>query len=198
MIASNRSDLERVFSEMNLYRAWEHVQRKKGAPGPDGMTVAEFERHRTELLADLGQDVRNGRFVPGPLTSFLKSDGRRELCIPSLRDRIASRCLADNLNRRYEPVQHPDSFAYRPGKGVLSALNRAESLGRGHGHVLHLDIARYFDAIPHSRLHGLLLEWDCPVVLAELALDFVKAPRIRRRFVDTPEVGIPQGSPLAP
>ena len=52
-----------------------------------------------------------------------KADGReRPLGIPTVSDRIAQRVVKLELEPQVEPLFHPDSYGYRPGKSALEAL----------------------------------------------------------------------------
>ncbi len=42
-VSSETSLTEQVVDSENLVRAWSRVKKNQGAPGPDGMTIREFE-----------------------------------------------------------------------------------------------------------------------------------------------------------
>ncbi len=49
-------------------------------------------------------------------------DGTRPLGIPTVEDRIAQTVAKLYLEPKVEPVFHPDSYGYRPGKSALDAV----------------------------------------------------------------------------
>ena len=45
-----------------------------------------------------------------------------EATVPTVADRIAQTVVAEVLEEGAEPVFHPDSFGYRPGRSALDAV----------------------------------------------------------------------------
>ena len=58
------------------------------------------------------------RAVPIPK----KSGGTRTLGVPTVGDRIAQTAVVLVLEPLLEPVFHPDSYGYRPGKSAHDAI----------------------------------------------------------------------------
>ena len=48
-------------------------------------------------------------------------DGQYEVTVPCVADRIAQTVAAARLEEAVEPVFHPDSYGYRPGRSQLDA-----------------------------------------------------------------------------
>ncbi len=59
--------MERVVERDNLERAWRQVQRNRGAPGPDGMTIQQFEAWARENWSAVRQQLLDGTYRPGPV-----------------------------------------------------------------------------------------------------------------------------------
>ena len=57
--------LEEVASVANLARALLNVVRNKGAPGVDGQTVEDAQRHAASFIAELRHALLTGRYRPG-------------------------------------------------------------------------------------------------------------------------------------
>jgi RNA-directed DNA polymerase len=52
-----------------------------------------------------------------------KRDGSsRTLGVPTVADRIAQTVVAAYLEPEVEPIFHPDSYGYRPGRSALDAV----------------------------------------------------------------------------
>jgi RNA-directed DNA polymerase len=49
-------------------------------------------------------------------------EGQYEITVPCVADRIAQTVAAARLEKAVEPVFHPDSYGYRPGKSQLDAV----------------------------------------------------------------------------
>ena len=49
-----------------------------------------------------------------------------------------------------EPVFHPDSYGYRPGRSALDAVGVARKRCWKFDWVIDLDIKSFFDTIPHD------------------------------------------------
>ncbi len=52
--------MEQVVDVDNLQRAWRQVRRNRGAPGPDGMTIKQFEEWAGENWARVRQQFLHG------------------------------------------------------------------------------------------------------------------------------------------
>ncbi len=61
--------------------------------------------------------------------------GVRTLGIPTVSDRIAQTVVKMTIEPQLEPLFHPDSYGYRPGKSALQAVGvtPAEMLGESLG-----------------------------------------------------------------
>jgi RNA-directed DNA polymerase len=78
-----------------LWRAWTDVARHGGAPGVDGVTIAQIEAGGAAgvaaLLDALAAELRAGTYRPAPVrrvTIPKPAGGERHLGVPTIRDRI--------------------------------------------------------------------------------------------------------------
>jgi retron-type reverse transcriptase len=58
---------ERIFSRSNLLSALERVQANNGAPGVDGMTVAELAAHLKAHWESIRAKLEAGTYQPSPV-----------------------------------------------------------------------------------------------------------------------------------
>nr|WP_269432968.1 reverse transcriptase domain-containing protein [Aliiruegeria sabulilitoris] len=140
-------------------------------------------------LDALVREVRRGRYQPGPLRAvpIPKRDGStRVLRIPCLRDRVLQGAVASVLVPVLDPLMHPGSFAYRPGRSVPLALR---SLRRGQGWALDADIRSFFDEIGHHPLRRVLKQKVSCLETRQLIGIWLGS--FGRR-------GLAQGSPISP
>ncbi|MGW7386443.1 reverse transcriptase domain-containing protein [Streptomyces sp. NPDC054794] len=76
----------------------------------------------------------------------------RVLGIPAVADRVAQTAVARHLMRRVDPVFHPDSFGYRPGRSALDAVAKCRERCWKRNWVIELDISQFFDGVPWDLL----------------------------------------------
>ena len=79
--------IEQIVDPANLERAWKKVRANRGAPGPDGIKLAEFPELFREQWPEIEQQLLNGTYQPGPARrkSISKEDGtQRHLGIPTV------------------------------------------------------------------------------------------------------------------
>jgi hypothetical protein len=121
------------------------------------------------------------------------------LGIPAVADRVAQTVVARYLMRRVEPIFHPDSFGYRPGRSALDAVGKCRERCWKRDWVVEFDIAKFFDSVP----------WDLLVKAVEAHTDAVWVSLYVRRWLAAPlampdgslverERGTPQGAPVSP
>ncbi len=82
--------MAQVLSRENLQRAWEQVKANHGAPGVDGMTVAEFPDFvRSPHWPSIKESLAAGSYRPRPVRRvYIPKDGggQRPLGIPTVLD----------------------------------------------------------------------------------------------------------------
>ena len=109
-----------------VYEAWEKVRANDGAPGVDGVSAAEFGSDEKHNLYKLWNRMSAGSYFPAPVrvVEIPKDHGTgvRALGVPNVADRIAQTAAARLLEERLEPIFHPDSYGYRPGRSAHDAL----------------------------------------------------------------------------
>jgi len=194
---------DKVFSERNLWAAFQKVARNDGAAGVDHVTVKEFERGCPENIWELSDRIRNGTFDPQPVRrQHVEKPGSKEtrpLGIPTVRDRTVQAAIVHVIEPIFERDFAEHSYGFRPGRGCKDALRRvAELLQAGYVHVVDADLKGYFDSIPHDRLMERLQEKVADGPVLRLIETFLKANILDGAEQWTPEAGAPQGAVLSP
>jgi len=139
-----------------IAEAWEKVRANDGAPGVDAASIAEFEADEANNLYKLWNRMSSGSYFPRPVRAVdVPKDhgaGVRRLGVPVVADRIAQTAAAMLLEERLEPIFHPDSDGYRPGRDGHDALAKARKRCWKQDWVLDLDIRAFFDSVSHGFL----------------------------------------------
>jgi hypothetical protein len=133
-----------------------------------------------------------------------KDDGGvRPLAVPTVRDRVAQRAVAQVLAPALDTLLDDSSYAYRKGfsrAGAARAVERAYA--EGYRFVLDADIEAFFDNVPWARLFeklAALFPLDPP--LLDLLAAWVQAPVVfDGRTIDRTRFrrGLPQGAAISP
>jgi RNA-directed DNA polymerase len=197
------SDKSFAISKWEVWEAWEKVKSNKGAAGVDGCTIEEFEKDLKDNLYKIWNRMSSGSYFPPPVLAVeipkSQGAGTRTLGVPTVADRVAQTVVARRLEKRVEPIFHPDSYGYRPGRSALQAVETCRSRCWKTSWVIDLDIQKFFDSV----------RWDLIVkaVRANTDLDWVvlyvqrwlQAPlRLPDGTLQERDRGTPQGSAVSP
>ncbi|AFK70178.1 group II intron-encoding maturase [Pseudomonas putida ND6] len=88
--------MERVLAPANLRRAYQRVVSNKGAPGADGMTVADLAGYVRQYWPTLKARLLAGEYQPQAVRAVeipKPQGGTRQLGIPSVVDRLIQQAL---------------------------------------------------------------------------------------------------------
>jgi group II intron reverse transcriptase/maturase len=139
-----------------VYEAWKRVQANGGAPGVDAVSIDRFEAEETDNLYKLWNRMSAGSYMPAAVRAveIPKDQGRgvRVLGVPNVADRIAQTAAAMLLEEKVEPIFHPDSYGYRPGRSAHDALAVTRKRCWAKNWVIDLDIHAFFDSVDHDLL----------------------------------------------
>jgi RNA-directed DNA polymerase len=143
----------RICAYDNLYFAWRNAARgKRGSP-----EVAAFEYALTDNLLQLEEELRQGRYRPGPYRHFrITYPKPRRISAAPFHDRVVHHALVRQIEPIFEARFIHDSYACRIGKGTHAALDRCQGFARRYRYVLQCDIVQFFPAVDHTILRGIL------------------------------------------
>ena len=117
--------------------------------------MAAFDFQAADRLLELQRELLRGDYVPGPYTHFfIHEPKRRKISAATFRDRVVHHALCAIVERRFERVFIPDSYANRIGKGTHRAVDRLQQFARRYRYVLRADIRQHFASIDHLILLG--------------------------------------------
>jgi retron-type reverse transcriptase len=115
-----------AISKRAVQVAWEKVKANGGAAGVDGVSIEEFGSDLKNNLYKIWNRMSSGTYFPPPVMAVeipkAHGPGTRMLGVPTVADRVAQTVVAQVIEAKAEPVFHPDSYGYRPGRSALDAV----------------------------------------------------------------------------
>lgn len=197
-----------LFERKRLREAFLRVKANRGAPGSDGISVADFDKELEQNLTELIGELKSKTYKPKPIRRVeipKKSGGVRKLGIPSVRDRVVQDNLRDILEKVFEPLFDEHSHGFRPNRGCFTALRDLFKQVRVGGVVIvDVDIEKCFDTIPHEPLIDAVAEEIADGSILNLIRIILTAPIDEGYRYVKPKEGIAnhegtaQGSPVSP
>jgi RNA-directed DNA polymerase len=190
-------------SKWVVWEAYQRVKANKGAAGVDGQTVEQFEQDLQGNLFKLWNRLSSGSYFPPPVKAvgIPKAGGRgvRILGVPTVADRIAQTVAAMYLEQVVEPIFHPDSYGYRPGRSALDAVGKCRERCWRNDWVIDLDVQAFFDSVDHALLlRAVQRHTDQPWVLLYVKRWLVAPLQRQDGTVAARDRGTPQGSAISP
>ena len=201
---------DRVYRGDVLAAAWARVRANDGAPGVDGVSIAQVEQAGlAAFLAGLHEVLRSHRYEPSAVRRvyIAKPDGRmRPLGIPTVADRVVQMAALLILEPIFEADFEDCSFGFRPGRNAHQALAEIRGyLEQGYQAVYDADLQSYFDSIPHERLMACLRMRVVDRAVLKLIRMWLEAPVVEpgagaggQAKVSRSQSGTPQGGVISP
>jgi len=192
-----------AISKRDVWEAYQKVKGNQGAPGVDRQTLADFEKDLQGNLYKIWNRMSSGSYFPPPVRAVEipkpHGGGTRILGVPTVADRVAQTVVARHLEEKVEPIFHPDSYGYRPGRSALDAVGACRQRCWKYDWVIDLDIRAFFDTVP----------WDLVVKAVQAHTDAPWVLLYVRRWLAAPlqqadgtltarHRGTPQGSAVSP
>jgi RNA-directed DNA polymerase len=125
--------------------------------------------------------------------------GVRQLGVPTVADRVAQTVVSLYLEPAVEPLFHPDSYGYRPGRSALDAVAICRQRCWRYDWVIDLDIKSFFDSLDHQLLLKAVAHHTDQKWILLYVQRWLQAPvRQPDRTLVTRDRGTPQGSAISP
>jgi RNA-directed DNA polymerase len=192
-------------SKWKVWEAYERVKANKGAAGVDEQSISEFEADRDRNLYKIWNRMSSGSYFPPPVKAveIPKAGGKgvRLLGVPTVADRVAQTVARLYLEPQVEPVFHPGSYGYRPGKSALDAVAACRKRCWRADWVIDMDIRAFFDTVPWDLVRKAVAHHIAPgqrwiVLYVER---WLKAPLQQADgTLVARDRGTPQGSAISP
>ncbi|MND77782.1 Group II intron-encoded protein LtrA [compost metagenome] len=194
--------MERVLTPANLKRAYQRVVSNKGAPGADGMTVADLAGYVKQYWPILKDRLLTGEYHPQAVRAVeipKPQGGTRQLGIPSVVDRLIQQALQQQLTPIFDPLFSDYSYGFRPGKSAHQAVEMARThVASGYRWCVELDLEKFFDRVNHDILMACIERRVEDKCVLRLIRRYLEAGVMSGGVVSPRQEGTPQGGPLSP
>jgi len=190
-------------SKWEVWDAYRLVKANQGAAGVDGCSIEEFESGLKNNLYRVWNRMSSGSYFPSPVKAVeipkSHGDGVRILGVPTVADRIAQTVVARRLEAKVEPIFHPDSYGYRPGRSALDAVAACRKRCWKYDWTIDLDVQKFFDSVPWNLMvKAVAAHADDPWVVLYVRR-WLKAPlMLPDGTLQQRDRGTPQGSSVSP
>ncbi len=201
---SNLSEnlMEQIVDQRNMQRAWRNVKANKGAPGPDGITLDQFEESFRPEWPTIRQQLVDGTYRPGAARrkSIPKPDGsERHLGIPNVQDRLIQQAILQVLTPIFDPHFSESSFGFRPKRSAHGAVKQIQThIRSGYRYCVDMDLSKFFDRVQHDVLLTRVSRKVADKRLLRLIGRYLRAGVMVDRQREPSHEGTMQGGPLSP
>lgn len=194
--------MERVLAPANLKRAYQRVVSNKGAPGADGMAVADLASYVKQYWPTLKARLLAGEYQPQGVRAVdipKPKGGTRQLGIPCVVDRLIQQALLQQLTPIFDPLFSDYSNGFRPGRSAHHAIETARAhVAAGHRWCVELDLEKFFDRVNHDVLMAHVQRQVEDKRVLRLIRRYLEAGVMSGGLASRRQEGTPQGGPLSP
>ncbi|MCP3804955.1 reverse transcriptase domain-containing protein [Allokutzneria sp. A3M-2-11 16] len=184
---------KRLTSQESLMSTFSEQVEKKSARGRDGVSPALFRENLNFSCEELSRKLRSGEHEFTQYRELLKSKGAgkppRVVSVPTVRDRVALRAVAEVLGRVY-----PEFKGSIP-QAKVQLVKEALELGT-YDSFIRLDVKEFYPNISHERVIARLRWRVRKKELLSLILKAIKTPTVpdrAKKKVELQGSGVPQG-----
>ena len=187
----------------NLRQAFKALDGSK-AVGIDGISKEQYAKDLDQNLEDLKQRLHKGIYRPQAKREVRipKANGKtRPIAISCFEDKLVEHVLGKILESVYDPIFIRNSFGFRPRRSPDDAIKANYNILKDNKRpfVVEIDLANFFNTVPHRKLMKILRRRINDRKLLGLIARFLKVDILDQKG-DTKQsdVGTPQGSVMSP
>jgi RNA-directed DNA polymerase len=194
--------MEAAVERSNMLCAYERVVKNEGAPGVDGLTVAELKPWLKAHWTKVRQALLAGEYMPSAVRRVdipKPQGGVRTLGIPTVLDRLIQQALHQVLQPLFDPEFSESSYGFRAGRNAHQAVKAARShVAEGKRWVVDIDLEKFFDRVNHDVLMGRVARRVKDERVLKLIRRYLEAGLMEGGVASARTEGTPQGGPLSP
>ena len=194
--------MEAAVGSANMEGAWKNVKANRGAPGPDGITIAKFPDWLRPRWPEIQQQLLDGTYRPAPVrrkTIDKPDGGQRLLGIPNVIDRLIQQAIVQVLTPLFDPTFSESSHGFRPKRSAHGAAKQVQrTIRRGYRYAVDMDLSKFFDRVGHDVLMARVSRRVDDKMLLRLIGRYLRAGVMVEGVLQPTEVGTPQGGPASP
>jgi RNA-directed DNA polymerase len=194
--------MEAAVERGNMLCAYERVVKNQGAPGVDGLTVAEFKPWLKAYWPSVRHALLAGEYMPAAVRKVdipKPQGGVRTLGIPTVLDRLIQQALHQVMQPLFEPEFSESSYGFRPGRNAHQAVKAARGyVAEGRRWVVDLDLEKFFDRVNHDVLMARVVRKVEDERVLKLIRRYLEAGLMGGGVATARTEGTPQGGPLSP
>lgn len=190
-------------NEENLRQAFRAIDGSK-ATGIDNIGKRDYEKQIDGNLQRLLTKLHTGTFRPQAKKEVLipKANGKtRPIAISCFEDKLVEWNVGKILSTIYEPVFIRNSFGFRPRKSADDAIKANFNILKDDKRpfVVEIDLANFFNTVPHRKLMKILQKKISDKKLLGLIARFLRVDILSQqgKLTQTTD-GTPQGSIMSP
>ena len=194
--------LEKVLDDKNLYVAYKHVYKNKGASGVDGKTFDELCFYLYKHKEEIKEKIQKRKYKPSPVRRVYipKENGdKRSLGIQTVVDRVLQQAIVQVLSPIYEKQFCETSYGFRPNRSCeMAIIKLLEYFNDGYTWIVDIDLQKFFDTVCHDKLISIIMKTIHDGELVSLIRKYLVSGVMENGAVSPTKVGTPQGGNLSP
>jgi len=203
ILEDSQSLFEQITSIEQLLKGFKAVQKNKGAPGIDGVSLCSFKENLFDELGQLQDELVSWTYQPQAVRRVeipKPGGGVRLLGVPCVRDRVVQAAIKQIIEPCLDLTFSDNSYGFRPGRNQRQAINSAQSIvvKEEKEYVVDIDLSKFFDTVNHDRLLSLLgRHFEDKRLIRLIGMILRSGVEIKGEYQPTTS-GCPQGGPLSP
>jgi len=192
--------LEYIITPNALKQAYNDIN--KNSSGIDDITFTNFEEDFNTNISTLVTNIIKDEYIPEPIEKIdinkPNSNETRPIALSSLKDKIVQKVLYNDLNLYFNKIFSSNSYAYRPNKSTLDAIQQTSKYIKTHQYILKADIDNFFETIDHNKLLAILDKHIKDKSIIRLISLFLQIGGFAKQNYSNHFEGVYQGDILSP